>query len=291
MMFSPDASRIVVVLSGYREQGAVIVDRASRSLVQRLIQPAAFLGAAFAPDGRFLYVSGGDRDVVYRYAWRADSAALVDCLAIGPVPWRDFGRAYPAGLACSPDGVRLYVAENLGDSLAVVDLATRRVTTAPGDRTLSLWRRGGRGGQGLRLGLGRLVDRHVRAAVGRARSRSAHRGGAPPFHAPARRLAPAPLRDVRVERSDRGRRHALRFGDRGAPRIRLPARRTRAARRTGSPCHPMAATSTSPRPTTTRARRVRARFAHERRRERHGARLVARAHSGRVVPDGGAGAR
>jgi YVTN family beta-propeller protein len=128
MMFSPDASRIVVVLSGYREQGAVIVDRASRSLVQRLIQPAAFLGAAFAPDGRFLYVSGGDRDVVYRYAWRADSAALVDSLAIGPVPWRDFGRAYPAGLACSPDGVRLYVAENLSDSLAVVDLATRRVT-------------------------------------------------------------------------------------------------------------------------------------------------------------------
>ena len=32
------------------------------------------------------------------------------------------GLRYPAGIAISPDGARLYVAENLADSLAVVDL-------------------------------------------------------------------------------------------------------------------------------------------------------------------------
>ena len=37
------------------------------------------------------------------------------------------GTRYPAGLAVSPDGARLYVAENLADSLAVVDLASGRV--------------------------------------------------------------------------------------------------------------------------------------------------------------------
>src|SRR5262249_45840567 len=36
-------------------------------------------------------------------------------------------RRYPAGLAVSPDGRRLYVAENLGDSLAVIDLAAGTV--------------------------------------------------------------------------------------------------------------------------------------------------------------------
>lgn len=127
MAFSPDSSRIVTVLSGYREQGIQVVDRASRRVVQTIVQPAAFLGVVFAPDGRTLYVSGGDRDVVYRYAWSDDSAALVDSIVLGSPPGLDGGRAYPSGLACSPDGRRLYVAENLADSLAVVDLASRRV--------------------------------------------------------------------------------------------------------------------------------------------------------------------
>src|SRR5262249_26650837 len=38
------------------------------------------------------------------------------------------GTRYPSGLALSRDGRRLYVAENLGDSLAVVDAAAGRVT-------------------------------------------------------------------------------------------------------------------------------------------------------------------
>jgi YVTN family beta-propeller protein len=43
-----------------------------------------------------------------------------------PTP-RANGVRYPAGLALSPDGRMLYVAENLADSLAVVDLGSRRV--------------------------------------------------------------------------------------------------------------------------------------------------------------------
>lgn len=127
MVFAPDSSRIVAVLSGYREQGIQVIDVASRQVVQTLIQPAAFLGAAFSPDGRFLYVSGGNQDVVYRYTWRAGRAAPLDSIPLGPPPSPD-GRLYPAGLACSPDGSQLYVAENLADSLAVIDLAARRVT-------------------------------------------------------------------------------------------------------------------------------------------------------------------
>src|SRR5208282_3630336 len=38
-----------------------------------------------------------------------------------------FGSRYPAGLAASRMGTYLYVAENVSDSLAVVDLATAKV--------------------------------------------------------------------------------------------------------------------------------------------------------------------
>ena len=127
MTFSPDSSRIVAVLSGYREQGVQIVDCASRRVLQTLVQPAAFLGAGFSPDRRRLYVSGGNRDQVFVYAWD-DSAVLRDSIALGPAPDSTGGRVYPAGLACSPDGSRLYVAGNLADSLFVVDPASRRVT-------------------------------------------------------------------------------------------------------------------------------------------------------------------
>src|SRR5262249_20312150 len=72
----------------------------------------------------------GNRDVVYEYAWSADSAALADSIPLAPPPGKAGGRVYPAGLACSPDGSRLYVAENLADSLVVVDITSRRVTHA-----------------------------------------------------------------------------------------------------------------------------------------------------------------
>jgi YVTN family beta-propeller protein len=127
MRFAPDSTRIVAVLSGYREQGIQVIDPAARRVVQTIVQPAAFVGACFSPDGTRLFVSGGNRDVVCEYEWRADSAALADSIVLGPPPGKAGGRAYPAGLACSPDGRYLYVAENLGDTLAVVDVSTRRV--------------------------------------------------------------------------------------------------------------------------------------------------------------------
>src|SRR5208282_821127 len=93
---------------------------------QTLVQAAAFLGLVFSPDGRTLYASGGNQDVVYRYAWREDRATLVDSLVLAMKRGPN-GTRYPGGVAVSPDGRLLFVAENLADSLAVVDLTGARV--------------------------------------------------------------------------------------------------------------------------------------------------------------------
>ncbi|HKC63290.1 MAG TPA: hypothetical protein VKB86_06610, partial [Pyrinomonadaceae bacterium] len=62
MLLSPEGDRIVVLLSGWREEGLQVVERATGRIVQTLKQPAAFLGLAFSPDGHTLYASGGDED-------------------------------------------------------------------------------------------------------------------------------------------------------------------------------------------------------------------------------------
>jgi DNA-binding beta-propeller fold protein YncE len=128
MRLSPDGRKLVVLENGYREQGVLVIDRSTGRLEQTVTQAAAFLGVAFSPDGRTLYASGGNQDVVYRYAWSGNRAALTDSIVLAAKAPGKPGTRYPGGLALSPDGRTLYVAENLADSLAVVDLASARVT-------------------------------------------------------------------------------------------------------------------------------------------------------------------
>ena len=127
MVLSPEKDRVVALLNGWREQGIQVVDRSSGRVLQTIPLPAVFLGLAFSPDGRSLYVSGGNQDVIYRFDWRGGAAALADSLVLAMKQKGKSGTQYPAGIAISSDGRTLYAAENLGDSLAVIDLAERRV--------------------------------------------------------------------------------------------------------------------------------------------------------------------
>ncbi|MDQ6870768.1 MAG: SMP-30/gluconolactonase/LRE family protein [Gemmatimonadota bacterium] len=127
MALSPERDRVVALLNGWREQGIQVLDRSSGRVLQKISLPAVFLGVVFSPDGRSLYVSGGNQDVIYRFDWRDRAATLADSIVLEVKANGKDGVRYPAEIAISPDGRTLYTAENLGDSLAVIDLAQRRV--------------------------------------------------------------------------------------------------------------------------------------------------------------------
>ena len=127
MVLSPEGDRLVISLSGWRQQGLQVIDGQSGTVLQTISQPSAFLGLAFSSDGRTLYASGGNEDVIYRYAWHDKQATLTDTIVLAPKePQRD-GTRFPAGIAFSPDGKRMFVAENLADTLAVVDVESKSV--------------------------------------------------------------------------------------------------------------------------------------------------------------------
>lgn len=126
MTVAPGGDRLAVVLSGWREQGVQIVDLKSRQVVQTLVQPAAFFGVGFSRDGKELFVSGGNDDSIFCYSWRDGTAAFERKIILSEKSTK-LGSRYPAGLAVSRIGNYLYVVENMGDSLAVVDVATSKV--------------------------------------------------------------------------------------------------------------------------------------------------------------------
>ncbi|MGA3041323.1 MAG: bifunctional YncE family protein/alkaline phosphatase family protein [Bryobacteraceae bacterium] len=127
MALAPGGERAAVVLSGWREQGLQIVDLKSHRAMQTLPQEAAFFGIAFASNGQEIYVSGGNADSVYCYSWKDGVATLDRQIALAAHKTGAPGSRYPAGIAVSRRGNYLYVAENLSDTLAVVDGATSRV--------------------------------------------------------------------------------------------------------------------------------------------------------------------
>jgi DNA-binding beta-propeller fold protein YncE len=124
---APGGTEVVALLNGYGQQGVQVIDLPSRAVRQVVEQPSAFLGLVFDHAGRRLYASGGNQDAVYRYAWRGGGAEPLGAIQLAAPADTGHGRRYPGGLATTADDRWLLVAENLSDSLALIDLASGKL--------------------------------------------------------------------------------------------------------------------------------------------------------------------
>ncbi len=141
MVISPDGHYLVVTTNGDGDQTIEVIDLAVGKSVQTITVKKSWLGIAFAPDGKRLFVSGGDDNEILVFDFAAGRATQTGKLLLGSSEYhalndkqrdeaRKSGRgeyAFPASLAVTPDGRRLYAAENLTHKVAVVDLTTQRV--------------------------------------------------------------------------------------------------------------------------------------------------------------------
>jgi len=148
---SPDGRFYWAANSGHGRNSISVVDVATGAVAQTLSLPGAYVGVAFAPDGRTAYVSGaatgeatpdppvmgGAGDEIHTFAIdAAGRASETGLIALSPpqggrarttdtlLPTQ---KAFPEGLDVSPDGTKLVVALNQADSVAIVDTKTRAV--------------------------------------------------------------------------------------------------------------------------------------------------------------------
>ncbi|MBL9137432.1 MAG: beta-propeller fold lactonase family protein [Verrucomicrobiales bacterium] len=120
----PSGRHAAVLHCGYGTHEIIVVDVKAAQVVSRVTVEEAFYGLAFDADGRHLYCSGAGKEVVHRFDF-------ADGQLSGPRPFqlRDpKARGIAAGLALTPDGRGLWVANLLGHSLSLVDFDSADVT-------------------------------------------------------------------------------------------------------------------------------------------------------------------
>jgi YVTN family beta-propeller protein len=143
MVLSNDGRRLLVTTNGNGDQTIDVIDLQTGQSAQTLIVQKSWLGLAFAPDGRRFFVSGGDDNEVMIFDFADGKAEQSGKIILGGAEYHKLSDreraearrkglgefAFPAGIAVTPDGKRLYVAENLTGKVAVVDLGARQVIT------------------------------------------------------------------------------------------------------------------------------------------------------------------
>ncbi|WP_334172975.1 alkaline phosphatase family protein [Sinomonas sp.] len=140
---SPDGSRLLVTNNGQGTQSLQLVDVADHAVEQTLpykSPESLYMGLAWSPDGKKAYASAAANAKVRTYSY--DGGKLTEGAPLALPTKTPAGKAlnlYPAGLAVTPDGGRLVVADQLGDAVSVIDTSTGAVQTVPvGSKPLSV---------------------------------------------------------------------------------------------------------------------------------------------------------
>src|SRR5262245_51800823 len=156
MVESPDGRSLLIASNGFMKPAITVVDIKSQRVSDVIVLDHAWLGLAWHPDGKRLYVSGAGNNTVHELRVNdlrpianvgSDDETLSTPLPTpryvrGPdlvlgrpmeVPLPGSNRPEPVpqsfigGIAITPDGTRLFAVHVLGQVVSAVDLKTGRV--------------------------------------------------------------------------------------------------------------------------------------------------------------------
>jgi YVTN family beta-propeller protein len=123
---SPSKELAAITNNGQSDQTIQLIDIEREIVLDSIIIGKSWLGLTFSDDGKYLYASGGNDNMIIRYAIRNNHLSEYDSIIIGK-PWPELISI--AGLALDDTRKRLYVVTKENNSLYVVDTKSKKIVS------------------------------------------------------------------------------------------------------------------------------------------------------------------
>jgi DNA-binding beta-propeller fold protein YncE len=121
---SPTKKMFAVTNNGVSLQTVQLFDAVNEKLLDSVVMAKSWLGLTFSSDGNYLYVSGGNDNIIVRFEIKDKKLVPSDTIVLGK-PWPE--KISVAGIATDEGKKLLYAVTKEDNSLYVADLATRKV--------------------------------------------------------------------------------------------------------------------------------------------------------------------
>jgi len=123
---SPSKKLAAITNNGESDQTIQLVDIDKEVILDSIIIRKAWLGLVFSDNGKYLYASGGNDNLIVRYAINNNRLSVYDSIIIGK-PWPV--KISVAGIALDESKNRLYAVTKENNSLYVLDTQTKKIVS------------------------------------------------------------------------------------------------------------------------------------------------------------------
>ncbi len=123
---SPSKKLAAVTNNGQSDQTIQLIDVEHELILDSIIIGKSWLGLTFSGDGKYLYASGGNDNIIIRYSVLNNRLAIYDSIRIGKA-WPE--KISIAGLALDDAKNRLYAVTKENNSLYVIDTQSKKVVS------------------------------------------------------------------------------------------------------------------------------------------------------------------
>ena len=120
---SPSEKLAAITNNGQSDQSIQLIDLEKEIVIDSATIGKSWLGLAFSANGKYLYASGGNDNMILRYAVTENHLSLRDTIIIGK-PWPE--KISIAGIAIDDSKNRLYAVTKENNSLYVIDTKSKK---------------------------------------------------------------------------------------------------------------------------------------------------------------------
>jgi len=123
---SPSKKLAAITNNGESDQTIQLVDIEKEVILDSIIIGKSWLGLTFSDDGKYLYASGGNDNIIIRYAIKNNRLSVYDSIRIGK-PWPV--KISVAGIALDDARNRIYVVTKENNSLYILDTQSKKIVS------------------------------------------------------------------------------------------------------------------------------------------------------------------